>query len=218
MGTSVTDAENRSNELVGRALAGDDPALAELFDRERPRLRRMVRLRLDPRLAARLDVEDVLQDAYLDVRRRLSDFRDQYASTMPIGLWFRLVTSQRLVDLHRHHLGAAARDASLEVSLLRGGYPQASSASLAAQLLGKLTSASRAMIRAEQRLMVQEALNDLDPIDREVLVLRHFEQLTNDEAALMLGLKKTAASQRYARALIRLKRSLARIPGLNPEL
>src|SRR5262249_55277547 len=130
--------------------------------------------------------------------------------------WIRLLTGQRLVELHRHHLGAAARDAALEVSLNQGRFPQADSVSLAAQLLGKLTSASRAIIRAEQRLIVQEALNDMDPIDREVLVLRHFEQLTNDEAALLLGLKKNAASQRYARALIRLKRSLARIPGLNP--
>lgn len=210
----MTETAGQGDELIDRALAGDENVLAELFDREGPRLRRMVRLRLDPRLAGRLDVEDVMQDVYLDVRRRLSDYRARYEGKMPIGLWFRLVTGQRLVDLHRHHLGAAARDAALEVSLHRGSYPQASSASLAAQLLGKLTSASRAIIRAEQRLIVQEALNDMDPIDREVLVLRHFEQLTNDEASLILGLKKTAASQRYARALIRLKRSLARIPGL----
>jgi RNA polymerase sigma-70 factor (ECF subfamily) len=213
----MTETSGPHDHLIGQALAGDERALAELFERERPRLGRMVRLRLDLRLAGRLDVEDVLQDVYLDVRRRLPEYHARYVDKMPIGLWFRLMTCQRLVDLHRHHLGTAARDAGLEVSLIRGGYPQASSASLAAQLLGKLTSASRATIRAEQRLIVQEVLNDMDPIDREVLVLRHFEQLTNDEAALILGLKKTAASQRYARALIRLKQSLARIPGLNPE-
>jgi RNA polymerase sigma-70 factor (ECF subfamily) len=177
----------------------------------------MVRLRLDPRLASRVDEDDVLQESYLEVRRRLGDFRARYAGRMPIGLWFRLVTGQRLIDLHRHHIGAAARDASLEVALHRGAVPWADSASLAAQLLGKLTAASRAAVRAEQRLIVQEALNSMDPIDREVLVLRHFEQLSNDEVALLLGLKKTAASQRYVRALIRLKRTLAMIPGLNPE-
>ena len=201
-------------DLTGLALAGDESALAALFDRERPRLRRMVRLRLDPRLRARLGPDDVLQEAYLDVRRRLGDYRDRYLGRMPLGLWLRLVVGQRLVDLHRHHLGASARDAGLEIDLHRGGWPRASSASLAARLLGKLTSPSRAADRAERRLIVQEALNGMDPIDREVLVLRHFEQMSNEETAQVLGLKKTASSQRYVRALLRLKGALARIPGL----
>ena len=92
--------------------------------------------------------------------------------------------------------------------------PQASSVSLAAQLLGKITSASRAAIRAEHKLILQEALNGMDPIDREVLALRHFEQLSNDETALVLGLTKTAASNRYIRALKRLKEILSAIPGM----
>ena len=203
------------DELRQAALAGDSAALAELFDREKPRLKRMIRLRLDGRLSRRVDPEDVLQDAYLDVLRRFDEYRRQYADSMPLRLWFRLILGQRLVDLHRQHLGAQARDASLEVSLHRGNWPQASSASLAAQLLGKLTSASRAAIRAEQRLIVQESLNQMNPLDREVLVLRHFEHLTNDEVAVILGLKKTAASQRYVRALQRLGTILASIPGLN---
>jgi RNA polymerase sigma-70 factor (ECF subfamily) len=202
-------------ELTRRALAGDTSAVAELFDRERPRLKRMVRLRLDSRLGGRVDADDVLQEASLDVLRRLEEFRLKHASSLPLVLWFRLVVGQRLIDLHRLHLGTRARDAALEVSLHRGSWPQATSASLAAQLLGKLTSASRAAIRAEQRLIVQEALNRMDALDREVLVLRHFEHLTNDEVAALLGLKKTAASQRYVRALQRLGTILAAIPGLN---
>jgi RNA polymerase sigma-70 factor (ECF subfamily) len=217
MGNSTTDLRDRDDELLEGVLRGDEAALAALFDRERPRLRRMIRLRLDPRLASRVDEDDVLQESYLEARRRVGDFRASFAGRMPIALWLRLVTGQRLVDLHRHHLGTSARDASLEVSLNRGPTPWADSASLAAQLLGKLTAASRAAIRSEQRLIVQEALNGMDPIDREVLVLRHFEQMSNDDVALLLGLKKTAASQRYVRALIRLKRALATIPGLNPE-
>lgn len=197
------------------ALAGDGAALAELFDRERPRLKRMIRLRLDPKLRRRIDPDDVLQEAYVDVLRRFHEYLRLYTGSMPLPLWFRLILGQRLVDLHRQHLGTRARDANLEVSLHRGNWPQATSASLAAQLLGKLTSASRAAIRAEQRLLLQDSLNQMDPLDREVLVLRHFEFLTNDEVAVVLGLKKSAASQRYVRALQRLATILASIPGLN---
>lgn len=207
-------AGGKIDDATAEVLAGDEGSLASRFARERPKLARMVHLRLDPRLKGRLDVDDVLQEGYLDIRRRLDDYRDRYLGRMPLSLWFRVVVGQRLIDLHRRHLGVQGRDASLEVAIHRGGWPRASSASLAAQLLGKLTSASRAAIRAEQRLIVQEALNRMDSIDREVLVLRHFEQLTNEEVAQLLELKKTAASQRYVRALLRLKQVLARIPGL----
>jgi RNA polymerase sigma-70 factor (ECF subfamily) len=110
------------------------------------------------------------------------------------------------------------RDAGQEVSLHRGPFPQASSISLAAQLLGRMTSASKAAIRVEHKLIVQEALNGMDPIDREVLALRHFEHLSNDETALVLGLSKSAASNRYIRALKRLKEILSSIPGLNQHV
>src|SRR5215831_16653446 len=124
--------------LLARALAGDEGAFATLFDAQRDRLRRLVRLRLDRRLSGRVDSDDVLQDAYLEARKRLADYaRDPEA--MPFHLWLRLVTGQKLIDLHRFHLGAQMRDAGMEVSLHRGAYPQASSASLAAQLLGKIT-------------------------------------------------------------------------------
>jgi RNA polymerase sigma-70 factor (ECF subfamily) len=201
--------------LSRRAVSGDSEALALLFDGERPRLLRMIKLRMDQRLNGRVDAEDVLQEAFVDVMRRFDEYCAQYSESIPLVLWFRLILGQRLVDFHRRHLGTQSRDAGLEISLQRGRWPQATSASLAAQLLGKLTSASRAAVRAEQRLMVQEALNRMEPIDREVLVLRHFEHLTNDEVALMLGLKKTAASQRYVRALRRLATILSAIPGLS---
>ena len=207
-------AGNDPNLLLRHALAGDESALAALFDGHRERLRRMIRLRLDRRLSGRVDASDVLQEAYLEARKRLADYaRDPQA--MPFHLWLRLVTGQKLADLHRFHLGAQARDAGMEVSLHRGALPQASSASLAAQLLGKMTSASKAAIRAEHKLILQEALNGMDPIDREVLTLRHFEHLNNDETALVLGLSKKGASNRYIRALRRLKEILASIPGMN---
>jgi RNA polymerase sigma-70 factor (ECF subfamily) len=214
MELTMNSESSETEELLGRARAGDDAALGRLFDGHRERLCRMVRLRLDRRLSGRVDPDDVVQEAYLDVHRRFGEYEVEYAGRMPVYLWFRLVVGQRLVDLHRHHLGAQKRDAGLEVSLHRGPMPSASSASLAAQLLGKLTSASRAAIRAEHRLIVQEALNAMDEVDREVLVLRHFEQMSNDEVAIALGLKRSTASRRYIQALIRLKQVLASIPGL----
>jgi RNA polymerase sigma-70 factor (ECF subfamily) len=205
------------NDLLERALHGDECALAALFNEYRDRLGRMIRLRLDRRLSGRVDSSDVLQDAYLDVRKRLTEYaRDP--SAMPFHLWLRLVTGQRLTDLHRHHLGAQARDAGMEVSLHRGPFPQADSTSLAAQLLGRMTSVSHAAIRAEHRLIVQEALNSMDPIDREVLALRHFEHLSNEETSQVLGLSKSAASNRYIRALKRLKEILSSIPGIREQL
>jgi RNA polymerase sigma-70 factor (ECF subfamily) len=188
----MTSDPGNVDDLLGRAESGDEQALARLFDHYRDRLRRMVHLRLDRRLQGRLDPSDVLQDAYIEFARRFPHFAAE--GGMPFYLWLRQITGQKLIDLHRHHLGAKMRDASQEVSLYRGALPQASSVSLAAQLLGKLTSASRAAIRAETQLRVQEALNSMDAMDREVLTLRHFEMLTNEETAQVLGIKKTAAA------------------------
>ena len=199
----MTNHDTNSEDLLGRAASGDQEALAKVFSQYRDRLRQMVRLRLDRRLQGRLDPSDVLQEAYLDMARRLPEYAQE--SNMPFYLWLRLLTGQRLIDLHRQHLGTKMRDAGHEVSLYRGALPQASSVSLAAQLLGRLTSASRAAMRAESQIQVQEALNSMDPLDREVLTLRHFEQLTNEETAAVLGIGKSAASNRYVRALKRLK-------------
>lgn len=202
-------------QLVQSALDGEQGALAALFEAHRERLGRMVRLRMDPRLAARIDESDVLQEAYIDVQNRFNEFaRDHSVSVL---VWLRSITGQKLVDLHRHHLGAQKRDAGREVSLYRRGMPPASSVSLAEQLLGRITSASREAIRAETKLYVQKVLNEMDEIDREVLCLRHFEHLTNAEAAEALGLKPSAASNRYVRALARLKEVLLAAPGLSED-
>src|SRR5262245_30843192 len=198
---------NESECLAERLLAGDRGAVEELFVRHRKRLRAMVELRLDWMLRGRLDASDVLQDAYLDVQSRIDAYlRDP---KLPPFLWLRLVVGERLINLHRHHLGAQMRDPAREVSLYRGAMPEASSAALAAQLLGGYTSPSEAAIRAERTLKLQEALNALDAIDREVLALRHFEQLSRSETAQVLGITEDAAAKRYVRALRRLKVILA---------
>ena len=210
--TEPADARSADDWLIDRAAAGDSAALAELFGRYRKRLRAMVRLRLDRRLQGRVDPSDVLQEAYLDVAQQLSSY--QAKPEMPFYLWLRLTTGQRLMRLHRQHLGAALRDAGREVSLHRGALPQASSVSLAAQLLGKMTSASKAVERVEIQLQLQAALNGMDEMDREIIALRHFEELSNAEAAQVLGLEPSAASKRYIRALKRLQEILKSIPGL----
>jgi RNA polymerase sigma-70 factor (ECF subfamily) len=205
-----TDAGDTS-ALLERAGRGDAQALGDLFAQHQQRLRRMVQLRLDRRLQGRIDPSDVLQEAFLELSRCLADYlRDPQ---LPFFLWLRMLTGRKLQALHRRHLGTQARDAGREVSLHRGALPQASSVSLAAQLLGRLTTPSQAAVRAELQIRVQEALNAMDPLDREILALRHFEQLDNIEAAQALGISQAAASVRFVRALRRLKKILCEAPG-----
>ena len=173
----------------------------------------MVSLRLSRRLAGRVDDSDVLQESFLDVSRRLDEYLANPSTSF--FLWLRNMTGLKLAEVHRRHLGTQLRDAGREVTLHRGGLPTADSVSLAAQLLGKLTAPSQAAIKAETRLLVQEALNSMDPIDREVLALKHFEQLSTTEIAEVLGLSKAGAGSRYLRAIKRLREILERIPGFN---
>jgi len=201
-------------DLESRLRAGDSSAVEELFSAYRDRLKKMVRLRLDSRLQGRLDVSDVLQEAFLDVQKKAPDFA---AKNIPAYVWLRLVVTERLLILHRHHLDTKMRDAGQEVSLHPGGLPAASTHSLANLLLGRMTSPSEAAVRAERQIRLQDALNQMDPLDREVLAMRHFEELNNSETAIVLGLSKTAASNRYIRALKRLKNILAALPDLGPN-
>ena len=205
------DPPSETVRLFERLRAGDRGALAELFQRHRDRLRRMVELRMDARLQGRIDASDVLQDGFLDLAKRVESYLSD--PRLPVFLWLRLVVSDRLAMIHRHHLGTAMRDAGREVSLYRDPLPQASSAALASMLLGRLTSPSNAAIRAEQILQVQEAINSLEPLDREVVALRHFEQLTRAETAVVLGITEEAGAKRYIRALKKLKTILAAMPG-----
>ena len=198
-------------DLLARAAAGDEKALTELFSRYRKRLKQMVRLRLSRQLQGRVDASDILQEAYLEAAQRFPDYLAD--RPLPFFLWLRHITAEKLIDAHRRHLGAKMRDAAQEVSLHRGPMPAASSGSLAARLLGRLTSPSQAAIKAETRLRVQEVLNGMDPLDREILALRHFEQLTNAEVAETLEMNESTASSRYLRALKRLKDELSQYPG-----
>jgi len=178
-------------------------ALAQALACYRERLVKMIDFRLDTRLLGRLDVGDVLQEVYLMSARRLDDFLAN--PTVPAFVWVRAMTLQVLADVHRRHLGAQKRDARRDVPLHRRQGDGTTSVSIAARLADSLTSPSKAAARADMRQHLCSALAAMDPTDREVLALRHFEDLTNGEVAAVLGLKKAAASNRYVRALKRLR-------------
>lgn len=192
--------------LLKRADSGDPQALGDLLESGRERLTQIVSFRLDQQLRARIDPADVVQDTFAEATKRV--VKGQRDQRIPFFLWLRLLTLQKLAELHRSHLGVQSRDAGREVSIFSGPLPQATSAVIAAQLLGKLTSPSQAAIRIETQLRVEEKLNEMDKIDREILVLRHFEKLSNQETARVLNIKESAASNRFIRALKKLKASM----------
>ena len=200
--------DNEIDALLDRLRAGQQDALAELFDRYRPQLRRMIELRLDPRLAARVAPSDVLQEAYIDSLTRYEHFFKREGVSFYI--WLRLVVNQTLIDLHRRHLAAKMRNAAQEAA---PAWAHATSVSLAKHLVAEMESPSEVVRKDEMLAQVQAALESLDPLDREILTLRHFEELGNNEVAELLGLQKAAASNRYVRALGRLREALAKVPG-----
>jgi RNA polymerase sigma-70 factor, ECF subfamily len=202
-------------ELERRLRGGDTQALADLFSRERERLWQAIQFRLAEPLRGRLGPDDVLQEAFLAASQRLKYYANSPA-TSPF-IWLRMIVNQTLVDLHRQHLGAQKRDAGREVAIDGQPYGQVTSASVAIQLIGQFTSPSGAAARADLLSLVQTAIEQMDPIDREVLALRHFEELTNSEVAEALGIEQKAASIRYVRALRRLKEILAQVPDLSKE-
>lgn len=181
---------------------GDAGALAALFNFYRPRLRQMVRLRLDKRLAPRLDPSDVLQEIYLDAARQAADYLRR--PKVSFYIWLRGLAWERLLKLQRRHLSAQRRSVNRELVL-----PAKSSALLAAQLMMQSAKARDALLQKELQQRVQQALTRLPADDREVILLRHFEGLSNNEVAQTLALSPSAATMRYGRALLRLKEILA---------
>lgn len=200
------------DEDLQRLRQGGVEELGRVFDRHRDRLWQIVQFRLDRRLLGRIDVEDVLQEAYLDAASRLASYLEDPAASPFV--WLRWVVNQTMIDLHRRHLGAARRDAKREVSLQRRQTSPGTSLSLACQLAGGLTSPSQAVMRNELAERIREQIEQMDEVDREVLALRHFEELANGEVAEVLEISQAAASARYVRALVRLKSILERVPGM----
>lgn len=196
------DASTDTDDVAERLRAGDSVALADFFARHRDRLWRVVDFRLDARLRRRLDPDDVLQQSYIEAAKRLGHFRGESATSAFV--WLRLVVVQTMVDLHRAHLGTGGRDANREV-VFDPSPGTGDSAALAHHLAESMTSPSGAAARGETEQQLRIALDELEPVDREVLTLRHFEELTNGETAAVLNLDPKAASKRYIRALDRLR-------------
>jgi RNA polymerase sigma-70 factor (ECF subfamily) len=198
----MSDPIEPSQDLLRLMREGDQDALAEVFSSYRQRLRRIIRFRLDYRLANRVSDSDVLQESFIAAAKRLDHFTNQ--QDMPAFLWLRLITQQQLVDLHRQHLQAEMRDVRKEVSLSTNAPSPHTSLAIAVQLEGKMTAVSEVLARAERIEKLEAALNQMDTIDREVIALRHFEELSNIETAEVLSIATSAASKRYLRAMRRL--------------
>jgi RNA polymerase sigma-70 factor (ECF subfamily) len=182
---------------------GEPSALAALFQYYAPRLRNMVRLRMGPSLQQRLDVSDVLQEAYLDAARKVGGYVQQ--SKVVFYVWLRGVVQERLLILQRRHLGAKCRAMTREIPL-----PAESSELLARHLLARGSTPSQKLIKHEMQRRVQHALGELDAEDREVILMRHFEGMSNVEVAQALGISESGSTMRYGRALRRLKEILGK--------
>jgi RNA polymerase sigma-70 factor, ECF subfamily len=191
--------------LALRAAAGRQRAdlLGDLLERHRERLRRMLAMRLHPQVRPRVDPSDVIQDAYVEVQQRLDGYLED--PKLPFFLWLRRIVAQRLLKTHRFHLDARQRDARRQARPGTGRTPEVSMTALVAGLAAETTSPTQRAARAERQRVIAGLLAELGAIDREVLSMRHFEDLTNEEVARELGIGKHAASKRYVRALMRLK-------------
>ena len=200
------------DQLVDQARNGDEHALMQLFQSHRDRLARMVHLRMDRRVQARVSESDVLQEAYLDLAQQLPNYAKQ--PDLPFFLWLRRITGQRLAKVHRLHLGQAKRAVGREVSYGESPVTEASSIYLAADLVDQMTSPSGRMVREEALAKVQEAIDTLADPDREIIALRHGELMSNEEIALLIGISSKAASMRYTRAILRLKDALDDASGI----
>ncbi len=208
--------EGTLERLVNQVIHGDRPALGKLFNHYRDRLWRIVQFRMDRRLVGRVDADDILQEAYLDAEKRIEHFL--YDSPETFFIWLRLIVSQTLIDVHRRHLETQSRDASRERSLSGSWSAQSTSFSLSQHLLGEMTTPSQMALKAELAEQLNIALEGMGHLDREVLALRHFEELSNSETAHALNISEQAASLRYVRAIGRLKKILEALPGFRDRL
>lgn len=194
-------------EQLQRSMS-DEGTWGVLLEMHRERLRRMITIQMNTKMRGRVDPSDVIQEAFVDASNRLPEYLAK--PEVPFYVWLRSLTSQRLAMAHRQHLGTKARDAYREVSIDHAKLPTATSMAIAAQLIGQFTTPSEVAMAAEQRLALTDALETLEPDDREILAFRHFEELSNAEVAAILNIKPTAASNRYVRALTRLRTILTR--------
>jgi RNA polymerase sigma-70 factor (ECF subfamily) len=198
------DEQDDDLELIRRGIRSGEVKLGDLLTKHRDRLRRLIELRLDPRVKGRVDASDVIQETQITAVHRIEEYLAD--PEVPLFVWLRFLALQTVTDAHRRHLGAKARNASREVTI--DNFPAASSAALATQLVGQLTTASQALEKVEAKHSLEEAIKSMAPKDREVIVLRHYEQLSQKETARVLGISEAATGSRHVRALIKLRKML----------
>jgi RNA polymerase sigma-70 factor (ECF subfamily) len=197
-----------TQELLDRAKQGEAGAVERLLETHRDPLRRMVGLRLDPALAGRVDASDIVQDVMLEVSQRLADYlRDP---VMPFHLWVRHIAKDHMIDAHRRHRQAQRRSLDREQPIVPAALADKSSLELAGQFLDRELTPATAAVRHELQRRMQQAVAELEEDDREIILMRHYEQLSNQEVAAALGLSEAAASMRHLRAVRRLREALLR--------
>ena len=182
----------------------DKSELNEVFANHRDRLKRMIDLRMDRRLAGRVDASDIIQESFIEAADRYDEFIDKDEG-VSVFVWLRFLTVQKLNQVHRRHMEVKARSVKREVSVQADGFPEASSIYLAAFLADSMTSPSQAVAKKEAQARLLEQLEEMSPADREILALRHFEQLSNAEAAEVIEISQDACYRRYVRALKRIR-------------
>jgi len=197
---------DNTEQLLAGAKNGDADAVNRLFDRHRRALRRMVRMRLDQKIRRRVDVSDVVQDVLVDANRRLAEYLQN--PTMAFHLWLRQIAKDRIIDAHRRHRGSAKRSVDREQNVVAVGENR-SSIELAAHLCDPQLTPAAAVTQKEMARRVERAIGQLNDQDCEIVLMRHYEQLSNQEAAQALGLTGPAAGMRYLRAVRRLRALLS---------
>jgi RNA polymerase sigma-70 factor, ECF subfamily len=200
-----------TDDLLKRAENADADAVAQLWERHREPLRRMIHLRLDHRISRRVDASDVVQEVLVEANRRLNEYLRK--PEIPFQLWLRLMARDHVLDQHRRHRGAARRSLDREQPLAAAEFLDQSSIQLADRLRDPGPSPLTAVLRGELERRFHDAIRRLDDDDRDVILLRHSEQLSNGEVARALELSEAAAGMRYLRALRRLRASLAEPPS-----
>jgi RNA polymerase sigma-70 factor (ECF subfamily) len=198
-----------TQDLLDKARQGEARAVELLLTAHREPLRRMIGLRLDPALAARVDASDVVQDVLIEAHKRLQDYLRNPA--MPFHLWLRHIAKDHVIDAHRRHRQAQRRSLDREQPMVPAAMSDQSSFELAGQLLDHEITPASAAIRHELQRRLDSAVAELGDDDREIILMRHGEQLSNQEVAIALELTEAAASMRYLRALRRLRAAL--LPG-----
>jgi len=197
---------DKTEELLLGARDGDDDAVNRLIERHRAAVLRMVQMRLDHKIRRRVDVSDVVQDVMIEANRRLQAYIANPA--MPFHLWLRHIAKDRIIDAHRRHRGSQKRSVDREQALAVPGANDRSTMDLAVHLCDRELTPAAAATQREMAKRVADAVSELGDQDGEIIIMRHYEQLTNQEVAAALDLTEPAASMRYLRAVRRLRELL----------